>query len=90
MSTTEALHTQLDALQAQLYELQVANRKLREQNSQAQQLLELEEELRQSREENVRFVQVISKSGRGQAGCSYILEEDPAVQAELSQAKEAN
>ena len=89
MSTTEALRTWLDALQAQLYELQVANRKLREQNPQAQQLLELEE-LRQSREENVRFVQEISESGQGQAGGSYVLEEDPAVQAELSQTKEAN
>ena len=68
----------------------MANRRLREQNPQAQQLLELEEQLRQSLEENVHFVQEISESGRGQAGGSYVPEEDPAVQAELSQTKEAN
>ena len=84
MSTTKDLRTRLDALQGQLYELQVANRKLREQNPQAQQLLELEEEF------SCIFVQEISESGRGQAGDSYVLEEDPAVQAELSQTKEAN
>ena len=53
-------------------------------------MLELEEELRQSREENMRFLQEISESGQEQAGGSYILEEDPDVQAELSQTKEAN
>ena len=52
--------------------------------------MELEEELRQSCEENVHFVQEISESGQEQTGGSYVLEEDPAVQAELSQTKEAN
>ena len=60
MSTTEALRTQLDALQRQFYEVQAENRKLKEQNPQRAEMLELEE-LAQTREENVRLAQEISE-----------------------------
>ena len=59
MSTTEALGTQLDALQTQFYEVQAENRRLREANPEHAQLLVVEDKLTQTREENVRLAQQI-------------------------------
>lgn len=64
MSTTEALRTQLDAVQTELYQLQVENRKLREADPQQAQLLDVEGELAQTREENVCLAQQISELSR--------------------------
>ena len=64
MSTTEALRTRLDAMQTELYKLQVENRRLREEKPEQAQLLEVEEELAQTREENVRLAQQISEWSR--------------------------
>ena len=61
MSTTEALRTQLDALQREFYEVQAENRKLKEKNPQQAEAVELEQELSQSREENVQMAQEISE-----------------------------
>ena len=61
MSTTEALRRQLDALQREFYEVQAENRKLKEKTPQQAEALELEQELSQSREENVQMAQEISE-----------------------------
>ena len=61
MSATEALRTQLDALQREFYAVQAENRKLKEKNPQQAEALELEQELSQSREENVQMAQEISE-----------------------------
>ena len=61
MSTTEALRTQLAALQTDYYALQAENRHLKEANPQQAEALDTERELQQSREENVRLAQVISE-----------------------------
>lgn len=68
MSTTEALRTKLDALQAQVYELQAKNRRLREADPERTGLLDLEEELTQTREENVRLAQQVSELSRNKEG----------------------
>ena len=60
MSATEALRTQLDALQREFYAVQAENRKLKEKNPQQAEALELEQELSQSRE-NVQMAQEISE-----------------------------
>ena len=64
----EALRTQLDALQIELYQVQAENRRLREANPQQAQLLDVEEELAQTREENVRLAQQINELGGGSEG----------------------
>ena len=64
MTTTEALRLQLDALQTELYQLQAENKKLREAEPQQAQLLDVEGELAQTREENVRLAQQISELSR--------------------------
>ena len=61
MSTTEALRTRLDVLQTELYQLQTENRRLREAEPEKAQLVDVEGELAQTREENVRLAQQISK-----------------------------
>ena len=65
MSTTEALRTQLDALQNQMYALEAENRRLRDEQPELAERVDIEEELKQTREENVRLAQQISElSGR--------------------------
>ena len=64
MSTTEVLLTRLDAMQTELYKLQVENRRQQEEKPEQAQLLEVEEELAQTREENVRLAQQISEWSR--------------------------
>ena len=61
MSTTEALRTRLDALQTELYALQAENRRLREAQPEQANLVDVENELAQTREENVRLVQQVSQ-----------------------------
>ena len=61
MSTTEAVRTHLEALQREFYEVQAENRKLKEKNPQQAEALKLEQELSQSREENVQMAQEISE-----------------------------
>ena len=65
MSTTEALQTQLDALQNQMYALEAENRRLRDKHPELSERVDIEEELKQTREEKVRLAQQISElSGR--------------------------
>ena len=78
MSTTEALRLQLDALQHDFYALQVENRKLRERGP-LEELQDVEQELAQTREENVRLVQQLSG-----------LSENEEVQAEINSLKTDN
>ena len=66
MSTTEALRTQLDVLQSQLYVLEAQNRKLRDERPERAELVDIEEELKQIQEENVRLSQRISELGQAQ------------------------
>ena len=66
MSTTEALRTQLDTLQLELYALEVENRKLRDERPERAELVDIEEELKQTQEENVRLSQRISELGQAQ------------------------
>ena len=80
MSTTEALRTQLDAVQTDLYRLQSKNRKLREAEPQQAQLLDVEGELAQTREENVHLAQQISK----------LQVQLPNVEGELAHTREEN
>ena len=80
MSTTEALRTQLDAVQTDLYRLQSENRKLREAEPQQAQLLDVEGELAQTREENVHLAQQISK----------LQVQLPNVEGELAHTREEN
>lgn len=61
MSTTEALRIQLDALQAELYALQAENRKLREAWPEQATLVDVENELAQTREEKVKLVRQVSQ-----------------------------
>ena len=61
MSTTEALRTQLDALQAECNALTVENRRLREEHPTEAKELDLEQELVATREENVRLSQIITR-----------------------------
>ena len=75
MSTTEALRTQLDAVQTELH-----NRKIREAEPQQAQLLDVEGELAQTHEENVRLAQQISKPQV----------QLPNVEEELAQTREEN
>ena len=59
MSTTEALRTQLDVLQTQYNLLEVQNRRLRDENPQQDEVLQLEHELDETRQENVQLSQTI-------------------------------
>ena len=59
MSTTEALRTQLDVLQTQYNLLKVQNRRLRDENPQQDEVLQLEHELDETRQENVQLSQTI-------------------------------
>ena len=61
MSTTETLRTQLDALRTDYYQLETENRRLREAKPQESAVIEIETELTQTHEENVRLVQEISR-----------------------------
>ena len=61
MSTTEALRTRLDVLQTEYYQLQPENKRLRETDPQQTQLVDVEGELAQTREEDVRLAQKISE-----------------------------
>ena len=60
MSTTEA---QLDALRSKLYALEAQNRKLQDERPE---LVDIEEELKQTQGENVRLSQRISELGQAQ------------------------
>ena len=64
MSTTEALRVQLDALQTEYYALQNENRRLREAQPEQANLVDLEDELAQTREENVKLLQEVSQLSR--------------------------
>ena len=66
MSTTEALRTQLDALRSQLYALEAQNRKLRDERPERAELVDIEEELKQTQAESVRLSQRISELGQAQ------------------------
>ena len=61
MSTTEALRTQLDAVNTQLYALEAENRRQREERPELAERIHVEEELKQTREENVNLAQQISE-----------------------------
>ena len=61
MSTTEALRMQLDALQLEYNALKVENRRLREEHPAEAKELELEQELAETRGENVRLAQTITR-----------------------------
>ena len=61
MSTTEALRMQLDALQSECNALKVENRRLREEHPAEAKELELEQELAETRGENVRLAQTITR-----------------------------
>ena len=61
MSTNEALRTQLDALQAKLYALEVENQRLREERPEQAEVADLEDKLKQVQEENVRLSQQVSE-----------------------------
>lgn len=62
--STESLRTQLDNVQTELYQVAADNRKLRDAEPDRAQLLDVEGELAQTREENVRLAQQISKLSR--------------------------
>jgi hypothetical protein len=68
MSTTEAQRMQLDAPQTQLYRLQAQNRKLRYAMHSLEwaQLVDVEEELAHTSEENVCLAEQVSKLSRNQ------------------------
>ena len=61
MSTTEALRLQLQAAQTELNAVQVENRRLRDGNPFGAQLQDMDAELAQMREDNVRLVQEIDR-----------------------------
>ena len=61
MSTTEALRTQLDALQSQLYALETENRRLREDRPERAERVDLEVELKEMQEQNIRLSQRVSE-----------------------------
>ncbi len=67
MSATEALRTQLDAVNTQRYLLEAENRRLREEQPERAEMIHVEEELRQTREENVSLSQRISELSRDRA-----------------------
>ena len=67
MSTTEALRTQLDTLRLQLYALETENRKLRDVHPERAEIMDMEEELRQTQKENVRLAQWISDFSQDQS-----------------------
>ena len=71
MSKAEALRTQLDALRTDFYSVEAENRRLREERPQEAATIEIEKELTETRSENVRLVQEISRletaSGRPDA-----------------------
>ena len=56
----EALRTQLDRLHMQFYALKTENRKLQNMQPERAEIMDVEEELRQSQEENVCLTQWIS------------------------------
>ena len=62
MSTTEALRTQLDALQTEFHKIEAENRKLKDRNPQGAEALELERELTETQAENVRLAQLLSEA----------------------------
>ena len=62
MSTTEALRTQLDALQTEFHKIEAENRKLKDKNPQGAEALELERELTETQAENVRLAQLLSEA----------------------------
>ena len=61
MSTTENLRTQLDALKTKLYGLEVENQRLWDERPEQAAAVDLEDELKQAQEENVRLSQRVNK-----------------------------
>ena len=77
MSMTEALRTQLDALQREFNKTQAENIKLKEENPDGAAVLELEGELSEMQAENVRLAQQLGKA------------QERATELEAAQAKQA-
>jgi uncharacterized protein YlxW (UPF0749 family) len=61
MLTTENLRTQLDALKTKLYGLEVENQRLWDERPEQAAAVDLEDELKQAQEENVRLSQRVNK-----------------------------
>ena len=77
MSVTEALRTQLDALQTEFNKTQPENIKLKEENPDGAAVLELEGELSETQAENVRLAQQLGEA------------QERATELEAAQAKQA-
>ena len=96
MSTTEALRTQLDALQSQLYALEAENRRLREDRPERAEMVDLEVELKEMQEQNIRLSQRVSElsvtEGSGEeapgAQSSSIVEQQ--LQEDLARSEEGD
>ena len=97
MSTTEALRTQLDALQSQLYALEAENRRLREDRPERAEMVDLEVELKEMQEQNIRLSQRVSElsvtegSGEEAPGAqSSSIEEQQRSEEETAELKQRN
>ena len=93
MSANEALRTQLDAVRTELYALQAENRRLKEANPDRAELLTTEQELQQTREENVKLVQQIDAlttqhAKEADAGVEATTRAD-ALETDLAEARRA-
>ena len=104
MSTTETLRMQLDALRTEFHVIEAENCRLREENPERAEAQDLERELQETQEENVRLAQQLSEAGpsdghsgeTSQAGLVQLREETRELQqrvnemsARLAEAEEA-
>ena len=68
MSATEALRTQLNVLQTKFYVSEAENRRLRDENPERAETVDLERELRET-QENIRLAQQLSEAGEVCGDC---------------------